>query len=71
PDRGQGLPFPIDTMFACYTVFQAYDDERATAALHLAVTVMQRTADEIEDPEMRQSFLTNVPVNQALQALLP
>ncbi|MCA9989163.1 MAG: tetratricopeptide repeat protein, partial [Anaerolineales bacterium] len=23
PNRGQGLPFPIDTMFACYTVFQA------------------------------------------------
>jgi hypothetical protein len=57
-------------MVECYTVFQACGDERAGAALQMAAAVMKRTAVEIEDPEMRASFLNNVPVNRQVQAAL-
>lgn len=70
PTGGQGLPFPIHTMVECYTVFRACGDERAGAALQMAAAVMARTAVEIEDPEMRASFLNNVPVNRQVQAAL-
>jgi serine/threonine protein kinase len=36
----------------------------------MAAAVMERTAVAIDDPEMRASFLNNVPVNQQLQAAL-
>ncbi len=49
---------------------EACGDERAGAALHMAAVVMKRTAVAIEDPEMRASFLNNVPVNRQLQAAL-
>jgi hypothetical protein len=70
PTGGSGLPFPIHTMVECYTVFQACGDERAGDALHTAAAVMERTAVDIDDPEMRASFLNNVPVNRQLQAAL-
>jgi predicted ATPase/DNA-binding SARP family transcriptional activator len=67
PERGQGLPFPIKTMFECFTIFQACNDARAKNALDQAADVLKRTADGIEDPEMREAFLNNVPVNRSLQ----
>jgi predicted ATPase/Flp pilus assembly protein TadD len=70
PTGGSGLPFPIHTMVECYTVFQAHGDGRAGDALRMAAAVMERTAVAIEDPEMRASFLNNVPVNRQLQTAL-
>jgi tetratricopeptide (TPR) repeat protein len=70
PTGGSGLPFPIHTMVECYTVFQAHGDGRAGDALDMAAVVMERTAVAIDDPEMRASFLNNVPVNRQLQAAL-
>ena len=70
PGGGKGLPFPINTMYECYSIFQACGDDRAGAALHLAADVLKRTAAGIDDPEMRTSFLNNVPVNRQLQAAL-
>jgi predicted ATPase/DNA-binding SARP family transcriptional activator/Tfp pilus assembly protein PilF len=70
PTGGSGLPFPIHTMVECYTVFQACGDGRAGDALHMAAAVMERTAVAIDDPEMRASFLNNVPVNRQLQAAI-
>lgn len=67
---GRGLPFPIQTMVECYTVFQAHGDGRAGDALDMAAAVMERTAVAIADPEMRASFLNNVPVNRQLQTAL-
>jgi predicted ATPase/DNA-binding SARP family transcriptional activator len=72
PSGGKGLPFPINTMYECYSIFQACDDGRAGAALQMAADVLKRTAAEIEDPEMRATFLNNVPVNRQLRlALFP
>ncbi len=70
PTEGAGLPFPLDTMYECYSVFQAHRDERAEAVLRLAGDVLKRTASEIEDPEMRTSFLKNVSVNRTILQLI-
>lgn len=67
---GSGLPFPIHTIVECFAVFQAHGDGRAADALDMAAAVMERTAVAIDDPEMRASFLNNVPVNRQLQAAL-
>jgi tetratricopeptide (TPR) repeat protein len=70
PTGGKDLPLPVNTMYACYSIFQACDDDRAGAALQMAADVLKQTAAEIEDPEMRTTFLNNVPVNRQLQAAL-
>jgi tetratricopeptide (TPR) repeat protein len=70
PNEATGLPFPLHTMYECYSVFQACDDGRAEAVLYMAEGVLKRTAAEIEDPEMRTSFLNNVPVNRQIQTVL-
>ena len=67
---GEGLPFPINTMYECYAVFHACNDDRAKAALRMAADVLKRTAAGIDDPEMRTLFLNNVPVNRRLRAAL-
>jgi tetratricopeptide (TPR) repeat protein len=70
PTGGKGLPLPVNTMYECYSIFKAGDDVRAEAALQMAADVLKRTAAEIEDPEMRTSFLNNVSVNRRLRAIL-
>lgn len=70
PDKGAGLPFPIHTLYECYSVFQACADDRAQAVLQMAAEVLKQTAVEIEDPEMRTLFLNNVPVNRQLRTAL-
>jgi tetratricopeptide (TPR) repeat protein len=70
PTGGNGLPCPIQTMVECHKVFQACGDERARDTLRMAAAVMERTAVAIDDPEMRASFLNNVPVNRQLQVAL-
>jgi len=70
PNEGEGLPFPIKTMYECYLVFKACGDERAATALQMAADVMKRTAVEIEDPQMRTSFLTNVSINKTILQLI-
>ncbi|VAW39686.1 hypothetical protein MNBD_CHLOROFLEXI01-1856 [hydrothermal vent metagenome] len=70
PNGGASLPFPIHTMYESYSVFRACGDDQAEAALQMAADVLKRTAAEIEDPEMRTSFLNNVPVNRQLRVAL-
>ena len=70
PTGGKGLPFPVNTIYECYAIFRACDDDRAEAALQLATDVLKRTAAGIDDPEMRASFLNNVPVNRQIRAAL-
>jgi predicted ATPase/DNA-binding SARP family transcriptional activator len=67
-NNGAGLPFPLNTMYECYLIFQARGDDRAEVALEMALDVLKRTAAEIDDPEMRTSFLNRVPVNRQLRA---
>ena len=69
PTGGKGLPFPINTMYECYSIFQAGDDVRADAAIKMAADVLKRTTAGIDDLEMRAAFLNNVPVNQLVRAV--
>ena len=66
PNEGAGLPFPLHTMYEIYSVFQACGDSRAEAVLQMAADVMKRTAAEIEDSQMRTSFLNNVAINKTI-----
>jgi tetratricopeptide (TPR) repeat protein len=69
-NHGASLPFPLNTMYECYSIFQATGDGRAEAVLAMAAEVLKRTASEIDDPEMRATFLNNVPVNKQLRETL-
>jgi predicted ATPase/DNA-binding SARP family transcriptional activator len=64
------LPFPIETLFECYTIFQACGDSRAEKALNMAADLLKRTSDEIDDLDLRKVFLNDVPVNLLLQTTL-
>lgn len=70
PTSGRDLPSPIETLFLCYQVFSRAADERADDALTLAADMLERTAREISDPIMRQTFLMEEPVNRQLRAVL-
>jgi predicted ATPase/DNA-binding SARP family transcriptional activator len=70
PSEAAGLPFPLHTMHEIYSIFFEGADERAEAVLQMASGVLKRTAAEIEDDEMRLSFLNNVSVNRQLGAVL-
>jgi tetratricopeptide (TPR) repeat protein len=52
----------------CYQVLHALDDPRAAAMLESAYQRLQERAAKIPDPEMRRSFLENVPHQRDLVA---
>ncbi|MEM7034031.1 MAG: hypothetical protein AAF629_31105, partial [Chloroflexota bacterium] len=70
PTGGKHLPFPIDTMYECYTIFQSCGDDQAQTALQMAADILKRTAAGIDDPEMRTCFLNNIEVNNKVQEAL-
>ncbi len=70
PTGGRDLPSPIETLFLCHRVFAQAGDARADDALALAAAMLEHTAVEISDPEMREIFLSHELVNRALRATL-
>jgi hypothetical protein len=63
---GQG---PTESYLVCIQVLQAARDPRAREVLEKSYAELQERADKIKDPEMRQSFLENVPHNRELVKL--
>jgi tetratricopeptide (TPR) repeat protein len=66
-DNGvDGVEYPLQVLRDCYRIFKN-DEVRAETVLSIrntAKTYLQNQAKVINDPELRQSFLTNVPFNQ-------
>ena len=62
---GKGIhPYQRD-YYLCYQVFAKLSDaESAAQALQSAYALMMEKASKITDPNMRHSFLTNVPFNR-------
>jgi tetratricopeptide (TPR) repeat protein len=54
--------------WACYRVWVAAKDERAPIILAQAVAELQALADKIEDDNVRQSFLNNIPSRRHIMA---
>ncbi len=57
---------PSDVYLSCWHVLQECGDARAAAALDAARAYLDNAAALIDDDEMRESFLHNVPANVEL-----
>ncbi len=67
-EQAQFNPFqsPQRILLTCYHVLVANHDPRAPAIFQRAWTLLQHQAAQISDPQLRQSYLQNVPANYAL-----
>ncbi len=64
----EGAMGPFEIYLTCYRVLRADRDPRAGEILAQSYDVLQRYAGRITDPEIRRSFLENIPANRALVA---
>ena len=58
-----------ESYLTCVQVLQAAGDPRASEVLEMAFIHIQEMANKIKDPEMRGSFLENVPYNREIVRL--
>ncbi|MDQ4075944.1 MAG: tetratricopeptide repeat protein [Chloroflexota bacterium] len=61
-----GLFEPLRVYLTCYKVLRATSDPRAEAVLHTAHDLLQAWAENINDPELRHSFLDNVAAHREI-----
>jgi tetratricopeptide (TPR) repeat protein len=59
----EGTEQPLLVYLTCYRVLQAAGDTRAQAVLEEGYRLLQEIAGKLTDPELRQSFLENVPAH--------
>ena len=65
--EGQGPEYPQRDCFLCYQVFLANNrDEQARSALQFAYDQVMARANNISDPDLRESFLGKVRINAAI-----
>lgn len=60
---------PVPVYLTCYQVLRANGDPRAGEVLAVAHSLLQEWSDQIEEGELRRSFLENVPANREIAAL--
>lgn len=65
----EGADDPVRVYLACYDVLQAAADPRAPAILDAAGHLLQERAAKIGDPNLRLSFLENIPSHRQLRRL--
>lgn len=66
----EGCEFPVWVYQTCYQVLSAAgEDERSGAALQAGYEILQKRANQIQDVNLRQQYLENVPFNRELLAL--
>jgi len=63
---GEGLEEPLRVYLTCYQGLHALRDPRADAVLAQAYELLQKRAEQIDDPVLRRSFLENVAVHRTL-----
>ena len=64
-----GLELPLLVYWHCFTILRMVGtDEEATALLQTAYMVLQEKAARIQNAELRQSFLTQVPYHRQIIA---
>ncbi|MBN1993056.1 MAG: tetratricopeptide repeat protein [Anaerolineae bacterium] len=70
PHATLGIHDPIRLYLTVYRVLQAAGNTEAAAeVLQTGLALLRRHADNIDDPELRASFLENVPENKELLGL--
>jgi predicted ATPase/DNA-binding SARP family transcriptional activator/predicted negative regulator of RcsB-dependent stress response len=63
---GEGLEEPLRVYLTCYLGLHALWDPRAETVLAQAYELLQKRAEQIDDPVLRRSFLENVAVHRTL-----
>lgn len=66
--RKEAVP-PESVLLSCYRVLQAHSDGRAAALLQRAHQLLMAKADQLQDRDLRHSFLYQVKVHRELVAL--
>lgn len=61
---------PQDLLLIAYQILVANAEPRAQAVLRQAWNYVQEQAAKIDDPRLRETFLTNVPANRELARLV-
>ena len=61
---------PQELLLIAYQILIANGDPRALAVLQQAWALVQKQLAQIDDPRLRHTFLTNVPVNRVLARLV-
>lgn len=61
-----GAEEPYQVYWACYEILHANGDERAPTLLETARQRLHTHAASISDPELRRSFLENVPIHRQI-----
>ena len=61
---------PQELLLIAYQILIANGDPRALAVLQQAWALVQKQLAQIDDPRLRHTFLTNVPVNRELARLV-
>jgi tetratricopeptide (TPR) repeat protein len=62
-----GMELPILSYLTCADVFREVEDtEKSAAATHEGYEVLMEMANKISDPDMRRSFLENVPEHRTM-----
>ncbi len=64
-----GVEEPLRVYLTCYRILCAAGDQRATPLAVQMQTELQRQAALISDPDLRESFLTQVPYHRAIMAI--
>lgn len=59
-----------ELLLLAYQILHANDDPRAPTVLHQAWALVQEQLAKIDDPRLRNTFLTNVPVNREVARLV-
>lgn len=68
----QGIEHPGLVYLICHKILQAtHQTEQAASVLLQAQQFIQMQADQIDTPDLKASYLNNVPENQELMALTP
>ena len=64
----EGAMEPLRVYLTCYQVLQAHDDPRAEAVLEAGYRLLQARVANIDDEDLRRSYLENVPYHRELVA---
>jgi hypothetical protein len=59
---------PLRVYLTCVRVLRAHEDPRAGGILDKAYRLLQERAARIDDPELRRSYLENVPYHREIAA---
>ncbi|MCE7985517.1 MAG: hypothetical protein DYG89_30450 [Caldilinea sp. CFX5] len=65
---GEGLEEPLRVYLTCYQGLQALRDPRADALLAQAYNLLQKRAEQIDEPALRRSFLENIAAHRSLHS---